>query len=76
MCSSVVSSRISKKDKTTLREAGIDVSAETRRHLQRIAADIRVRKSIERLNKTIERMMPPANQGYAKRSVREDRASN
>ncbi|MDG7000850.1 MAG: VapB-type antitoxin [Nitrososphaerota archaeon] len=76
MSTAVVSTRIKKRDKDTLKEAGIDVSAELRRHLEQIAAEIRARKSLERLNKTIDRLMPPARQGYAKRSVREDRESN
>jgi hypothetical protein len=76
MDSAVVSTRISKKDRDTLREAGIDISAETRNHLEQIATRIRARKSLEHLNETIKRMMRPAKQGYARRSVREDRESN
>lgn len=71
-----MSTRISKKDRDTLRDAGIDVSAESRKHLEQVAANIRRRKGIERLHKTIDKLMPPAAQGYASRSVREDRESN
>jgi hypothetical protein len=76
MCSAVVSTRISKKDRETLREAGIDVSLESRKHLQQIAAQIRRRKSLERLHRTIDKLMPSAAQGYASRSIREDRDSH
>ena len=76
MRSAVVSTRISKKDKETLREAGIDISAESRKHLEEMAASIRDRKSLERLNKTIEGLMPPSELGYSQKSVREDRDSN
>lgn len=34
MCSAVVSTRIDKKAKETLRKAGIDISAEARNHLK------------------------------------------
>jgi len=71
----VVSTRISKKDRETLRDAGIDISAESRKHLEDIASRIRAEKSLERLAKTIEKMMPPAKQGFAARSAREDRES-
>jgi hypothetical protein len=76
MSSAVVSTRISKKDKDTLRRAGVDISAESRKHLERVAANIRRKQSIERLHKTIDKLMPPAAPGYAARSVREDRENN
>jgi predicted Fe-Mo cluster-binding NifX family protein len=73
MCSAVVSTRISKKTKETLREAGIDISAEVRKHLEDVADGVRARQSLERLNTIIKQTMPPAKKGYAARSVREDR---
>lgn len=76
MNSVVVSTRLSKKDRETLREAGVDVSLESRKHLEQVAANIRRRKALERLHKTIEKLMPPAEQGYGSRSVREDRESH
>ena len=76
-CSQVpVSIRINKKDRDTLREAGVDVSAETRKHLEQIATEIRARKALGRLNKLIKKKMPPAPHGYGQRSVREDRESH
>jgi hypothetical protein len=72
----MMSTRISKKDRETLRRAGINVSAESRKHLEQVAAKIRAEKSLELLSKTIEQMMPPAKQGFAARSVREDRESH
>ena len=71
-----MSTRINKKDRDTLRDAGVDVSAESRKHLEQIAANIRRRRSLEKLHKTIDKLMPPANRGYGARSVREDRDSN
>ena len=76
MCSEVVSARISKKDKETLREAGIDISLETRKHLKQLAAQVRSERALERLNKAIEKFMTPARRGYGQRSVREDRESH
>lgn len=76
MCSEVVSARISKKDKETLRDAGVDVSLETRRHLEQIAAEIRAKRALDRLNKTIEKFMVPARKGHGQKSVREDRESH
>ena len=73
MCSAVVSTRIGKKTKETLREAGIDISAEAGNHLEGLAEEVRARKSLEQLNAIIKRTMPPAKKGYAARSVREDR---
>lgn len=76
MSTTVVSTRIKKKDRDILKEAGIDVSAESRKHLEQIAADMRRKKSLDRLHKTIDKLMPPAKQGYGSRSVREDRDNN
>jgi hypothetical protein len=76
MCSEVISARISKKDKETLREAGIDISLEIRRHLEQVAAEVRAERALDRLNKTIEKFMTPARKGYSQRSVREDRESH
>jgi len=76
MCSAVVSTRISKRTKQTLREAGIDISAEVRKHLEEVADGVRVRRSIERLNAIIEEKMPPAKRGFSARSIREDRERN
>ena len=76
MCSEVVSARISRKNWETLREAGVDVSLEIGRHLGKVAAEIRRKKSIERLHNTIDTLMPPSKEGYAARSVREDRERN
>jgi hypothetical protein len=72
----VVSTRTSKKDRETLRRVGINVSAESRKHLEQVAAKIRAEKSLEGLSKTIKQMMPPAKRGFAARSVREDRESH
>jgi hypothetical protein len=76
MCSEVISARISKKDKETLKEAGIDISLETRRHLEQVAAEVRAERALDRLNKKIEKFMTPARKGYSQRSVREDRESH
>ena len=76
MSTTIISARINKKDRETLKEAGIDISQETRRHLEKIASEIRRKKSIDKLHKTIDRLMPPAKKGYGSRSVREDRESN
>ena len=76
MCSEVISARISKKDKDTLKEAGVDVSLETRRHLEQVAAEIRAQRALDRLNKTIDKFMVPARKGYGQKSVREDRESH
>ncbi len=76
MTTTVVSTRIKKKDRDTLRDEGIDVSGESRKHLEQIAASVRRRKALERLHKAIDKMMPPARRGYGSRSVREDRDNN
>ena len=55
----VVSTRIRKRGKETPREAGIEVPADSGNRHVKVAASIRAEKSLERLNKTIEKMMTP-----------------
>lgn len=72
---SVVSIRVDKKVKEILEKAGINVSSEVREFLEELAWKIELRESIQRLSKILEKV-PPAEEGFSTRSVREDRESN
>lgn len=69
---SVVSVRVDPKVKQRLEEAGINVSSEVRKRLEELAWQVELKKRLAKLNKTIAGM-PPAEQGFSARSVREDR---
>lgn len=69
---SVVSVRVSQELKKKLEEAGIDVSAEVRKHLEEVAWNLELNRRLGRLEKTLKDM-PRAPTGSSARSVREDR---
>ena len=68
----VVSVRVDERVKEKLREAGIDVSREVRRHLEELAWQLEVRDRLARLDKVLADA-PPAQKGFSAKSVREDR---
>lgn len=69
---SVVSVRVDKKVKENLEKAGIDVSSEVKRFLQELAWKVEMKERLEKLDKSLSRI-PPAQQGFSAKSVREDR---
>ena len=72
---SVVSIRINKKTKEILEKAGINITQEIKRHLEELAWRIEVKERLERLDKILNKI-PPAEDGFSAKSVREDRDSN
>ena len=69
---SVVSVRIVERTKEILEKAGINISQEVKRHLEELAWRIELRESVQKLSKILEKI-PPAEEGFSARSVREDR---
>lgn len=71
---SVVSVRVDERVKRRLKDAGIDVSHEVKRHLEELAWQVELKERIQRLREVLKDM-PPAPKGFSARSVREDRES-
>ncbi len=71
----VVSVRVDEKVKKRLKEAGINVSLEVKRHLEELAWQVELKKRMARLERVLADM-PPAPKGFSVRSVREDRESH
>ena len=75
MSTVVVSVRVRKEVKEELEKAGIDVNEAVRRYLEELAWKIRIRKTLEKWDKLLEKVKP-SEPGFAARSVREDRDSH
>jgi len=71
----VVSVRVDEKVKKLLRDAGIDVPREVKRHLEELAWQVELKRRLARLEKVLAEM-PPASKGSSASSVREDRESH
>ena len=74
-CMTVVSIRIDEKVKKTLERAGVNISKEVKRYLEELAWRIELREAVEEISKLLEEV-PPAEEGFSVRSVREDRESH
>jgi len=72
---SVISVRVEKSIKETLKKAGIDISEKVRKFLEDLAWQTKLDESISELNRLLQDMKP-AERGYSSKSVREDRESN
>ena len=72
---SVVSVRVDKRVKERLERSGIEVSKEVKKHLEDLAWQLELKERLKRWEKFLDDM-PPSKQGYATRSVREDRESH
>lgn len=68
----VVSVRVEDDVKARLERAGIDVPTEVRHHLEELAWRVELKERLARLDKALAGM-PPAHEGFASKSVREDR---
>lgn len=73
MESVVVSVRVRKETKTKLENEGVDVEESIKEFLTNMAAQIELRKTVERLKKVIEKNVKASETGFAVKSVREDR---
>ncbi|HDD42743.1 MAG TPA: VapB-type antitoxin [Nitrososphaeria archaeon] len=71
----VVSIRIDEKVKKTLERAGVNISKEVKKYLEELAWKIELRESIKEFSKILENV-PPAEEGFSAKSVREDRESH
>ena len=71
----VVSIRIDDRVKKILERAGINISKEVKRYLEELAWKIELQEAVKELSKLLEEV-PPAEEGFSIRSVREDRESH
>jgi len=71
----VISIRIDEKIKKTLERAGINISKEIKRYLEELAWKIELKEAVKEISKLLEEM-PPAEEGFSVRSVREDREAH
>lgn len=72
---SVISVRVDKRVKETLKKAGVNVSEEVRQFLEELSWEVELGERLKKLDKTISRI-PPSRQGFSAKSVREDRESH
>jgi hypothetical protein len=68
----VVSVRVDEKVKQRLKEAGIDVPREVKRHLEELAWQLELKDRLARLDEVLVDM-PPTPKEFSAKSVREDR---
>jgi len=71
----IISIRIDEKIKRTLERAGINISKEIKRYLEELAWKIELKEAVKEISKLLEEM-PPAEEGFSVRSVREDREAH
>jgi len=71
----IVSVRIDEKVKKTLERAGINISKEVKKYLEELAWKIELQESIKEFSKILENV-PPVEEGFSVKSVREDRESH
>ena len=71
----IVSVRIDEKVKKTLERAGVNISKEVKKYLEELAWKIELQESIKEFSKILENV-PPAEEGFSVKSVREDRESH
>ncbi len=73
MDSVVVSVRIKKAVKLELEKEGIDVESAVKEYLVNRAAQLQWKKAVERMTKIIKTKVKPSKEGFAVKSIREDR---
>ena len=71
----VVSIRIDEKVKKALERAGVNISKEVKRYLEELAWKIELKEAVKEISKLLEEV-PPAEEGFSVKSVREDRESH
>ena len=71
----VVSIRIDEKVKKTLERAGVNISNEVKKYLEELAWKVELQEAVKDISKLLEKV-PPAEEGFSVRSVREDRESH
>lgn len=71
----VVTTRIKKEIKEALEKAGVNIPNVIREHLEELAWKLQLEEQTEKLGKLLEEVKP-SEQGFAKKSVREDRESH
>lgn len=74
-CMSVVSVRVDKRVKKLLEKAGVNVSAEVKKHLEEMAWKIELGEALKEMEKLLAEV-PPAERGFSAKTVREDRESH
>ena len=71
----VVSIRIDENVKKALERAGVNISKEVKRYLEELAWKIELKEAVKEISKLLEEV-PPAEEGFSVKSVREDRESH
>jgi len=71
----VVTTRIKKEIKEALEKAGVNIPNIIREHLEELAWKLQLKEQTEKLRKILEKVKP-SEQGFATKSVREDRESH
>jgi hypothetical protein len=69
---SIVSVRVDRRVKEVLKRAGINIAEEVRRHLEELAWRVELQQNLEQLDRLLE-AVPPVEEGWAAKGVREDR---
>ncbi len=73
--STIVSFRIKKELKEEIEKAGVNIPEEIRKCLEELAWEVKIKKQVEKWNKILTKVKP-SEEGFAERSVREDRESH
>jgi len=71
----VVTTRIKKEIKEALEKAGVNIPSVIREHLEELVWKLQLKEQTEELGKLLEKVKP-SEQGFATKSVREDRESH
>jgi len=71
----VVTTRIKKEIKEALEKAGVNIPSVIRQHLEELAWKLQLKEETEKIRKLLEKVKP-SEQGFAAKSVREDRESH
>lgn len=71
--SAVIRVRLRAEVREELGSAGIDISKESRRHLDDLAWAIRSKKSLGEMSEIIAKRVKPSKKGFASSQVRRDR---
>ncbi len=69
----VVSIRIKKSVKDTLKKAGLDINEEVKKYLDELVWKIESARHLQHARKIIETKVKPSKPGFAVKSIREDR---
>ncbi|RLG88875.1 MAG: VapB-type antitoxin [Thermoprotei archaeon] len=76
MSSVVISVRVPRRIKELLEREGIDVSEEVKKYLELLALRVKAKRFAEKWDRILSERVVPSREGFAEKSVREDRESH